>query len=182
MNAFTRGSCGSQSCVPSSEQESCTMCSSSTPCWSATDAMHSLSHAELRKLGVMMENFILVRADRFRLVPMTIRFERRKIVQTIFALSNLRPKFLRDRNPPAHAKRARRNLQARRGLPAFVFAEIDLVHHVIDHRRVKTARHNFRLAQVFHDIQIQNRVQNLIRRQRILIRLVRAAAPRSAAW
>ena len=26
---------GSQSCVPSPEQESCTMCSNSTPCWSA---------------------------------------------------------------------------------------------------------------------------------------------------
>ncbi len=57
MNARTRGSCGSQSCVPSSEQESCTMCSNSTPRWSATDAMHSLSQLELRKLGVMMENF-----------------------------------------------------------------------------------------------------------------------------
>src|SRR5690349_5121822 len=58
MNAFTRLSCGSQSCVPSSEHESCTMCSNSTPCWSATDAMHSLSHLELRKLGVTMENFM----------------------------------------------------------------------------------------------------------------------------
>src|ERR1700733_7734911 len=52
-----RLSCGSQSCVPSSEQESCTMCSNSTPCWSATDAMQSLSQFELRKLGVTMENF-----------------------------------------------------------------------------------------------------------------------------
>ena len=33
------------------------MCSNSTPAWSATEAMHNLSHAELRKLGVMMENF-----------------------------------------------------------------------------------------------------------------------------
>ena len=33
------------------------MCSCSTPCWSATDAMQSLSQLELRKLGVMMENF-----------------------------------------------------------------------------------------------------------------------------
>src|SRR5277367_5981312 len=57
MNAFTRESCGSQSCVPSSEQESCTICSSSTPCWSATEAMQSLSQFELRKLGVTMENF-----------------------------------------------------------------------------------------------------------------------------
>src|SRR5450432_3567634 len=57
MNAFTRGSRGSQSCVPSSEQESCTICSTSTPCWSATDAMQSLSQFELRKLGVTMENF-----------------------------------------------------------------------------------------------------------------------------
>ena len=46
------------SCVPSSEQESWTMCSKSTPCWSATEAMQSLSQFELRKLGVMMENFI----------------------------------------------------------------------------------------------------------------------------
>src|ERR1700690_809657 len=58
MKAFTRRSCGSQSCVPSSEQESCTMCSSSTPCWSATEAMQSLSQFELRKLGVMTENFM----------------------------------------------------------------------------------------------------------------------------
>ena len=34
------------------------MCSSSTPCWSATEAMQSFSHFELRKLGVMMENFM----------------------------------------------------------------------------------------------------------------------------
>src|SRR6516162_2176986 len=64
MNAFTRLSCGSQSCVPSSEQESWTMCSNSTPCWSATDAMHSLSQLELRKLGVMMENFMLAKLPR----------------------------------------------------------------------------------------------------------------------
>ena len=33
------------------------MCSTSTPCWSATDATQSLSQFELRKLGVMTENF-----------------------------------------------------------------------------------------------------------------------------
>ena len=54
MNAFTLGSCGNQSCVPSSEQESCTMCSCGTS-WSATEGIQSLSHRELRKLGVMME-------------------------------------------------------------------------------------------------------------------------------
>ncbi|MGH7954002.1 MAG: hypothetical protein ACREFE_19075 [Limisphaerales bacterium] len=40
------------------EQESWTMCSSSTPYWSATDEMQSLSQFELRKLGVMMEKRI----------------------------------------------------------------------------------------------------------------------------
>src|SRR5262249_20074544 len=39
---------------------SCTMCSNSTACWSATDAMQSLSQSELRKLGVTMENFMLI--------------------------------------------------------------------------------------------------------------------------
>jgi len=34
------------------------MCSNSTPCWSATEATQSLSQRELRKLGVMMENFM----------------------------------------------------------------------------------------------------------------------------
>ena len=33
------------------------MCSHSTPDWSATEAMQSFSHCELRKLGVTMENF-----------------------------------------------------------------------------------------------------------------------------
>ena len=47
---------------------------------------------------------------------------------------------------------------------------------------VKAARNDFRLAQVFHHIQIQNRIQHFIRRQRILVRLVRAATPRSAVW
>jgi hypothetical protein len=55
---------GNQSCVPSSEQKSWTMCSNSTPCWSATEAMQSLSHAELRKLGVMIKNFKREDADR----------------------------------------------------------------------------------------------------------------------
>jgi hypothetical protein len=32
--------------------------SAATPCWSATDATHNFNHAELRKLGVMIENFI----------------------------------------------------------------------------------------------------------------------------
>ena len=44
----------SQSNVPSSEPASCTMCSSATP-WSATDATHSFSQSELRKLGVTIE-------------------------------------------------------------------------------------------------------------------------------
>src|SRR6476619_3812069 len=34
------------------------MCSTSTPAWSATEGMHSLSQAELRKLGVTIEIFI----------------------------------------------------------------------------------------------------------------------------
>jgi hypothetical protein len=34
------------------------MCSHLTSCWSATDAMQSFSHRELRKLGVMMEKFM----------------------------------------------------------------------------------------------------------------------------
>src|ERR1700685_753679 len=67
INAFTRLSEGSQSCVPSSEHESWTMCSTSTPCWSATDAMHNLSQFELRKLGVMMENFMIVAMARRKL-------------------------------------------------------------------------------------------------------------------
>ena len=57
MKALTRRSCGSQSCVPSSEQESWTMCSTVTPCWSATEAMQSLSQFEFRKLGVTIEKF-----------------------------------------------------------------------------------------------------------------------------
>src|SRR5215471_14798501 len=59
-NALTRGSFGNQSNVPSSEQESWTMCSSWTPSWSATDGIHSFSHFELRKLGVIIENFTMV--------------------------------------------------------------------------------------------------------------------------
>ena len=33
------------------------MCSSSTPCWSATEGIQRRSHFELWKLGVTMENF-----------------------------------------------------------------------------------------------------------------------------
>src|SRR5487761_2202026 len=132
MNACTRASCGSQSCVPSSEQESCTMCSRSTPGWSATDAMQSFNHWELRKLGVMMENFMGNLG------------------------SNLRPKLLRDGDAPAHAERARGNFQPRRGLPPFVFAEIHLVHHVIHHRRIEAASDDFLLAPVFHDVSRQD--------------------------
>src|SRR5665213_563018 len=165
MNAFTRGSRGSQSCVPSSEQESCTMCSASTPVWSATEAMQSLSHAELRKLGVTMENFMASSAAGHLPSAPVCLFSMAADCSNCFVLSNLRPKLLRHRNPPAHAERARRHLQARRGLPPFVFAEIYFVDDIIDHRRVKTARHDFRLAQIFHDIQIQNPVQNFIWRQ-----------------
>src|SRR5205823_922479 len=58
MKALTRFSFGYQSCVPSSDLESCTICSTSTPVWSATDSTQSFSHAELRKLGVTIEIFI----------------------------------------------------------------------------------------------------------------------------
>jgi hypothetical protein len=34
------------------------MCSFSTPCWSATEAMHNRNHCEFLKLGVITENFI----------------------------------------------------------------------------------------------------------------------------
>ena len=70
--------------------------------------MHSLSHAELRKLGVMMENFIGLRAKGFGVLAAGL-------VQTLpdcstrLVLSNLRPKLLRNGNAPAHAERARRN-------------------------------------------------------------------------
>src|SRR2546425_9102949 len=58
MYALTRLSAASHSCVPSSEHESWTMCSNSTPSWSATEATHSRSHSEFRKLGVIIDNFI----------------------------------------------------------------------------------------------------------------------------
>src|SRR6516162_5999139 len=58
MKALTRVSFGSQFFVSSSEQESWTMCSTSTSDWSATEGMQSLSQSELRKLGVIMLNFM----------------------------------------------------------------------------------------------------------------------------
>src|ERR1039458_1878820 len=59
--ACTRRSATSQSSVPSSDWASCTICSTSTPCWSATDATQSFSQSELRKLGVTMEILTLLR-------------------------------------------------------------------------------------------------------------------------
>jgi len=52
-------SCGGQPRVPLSEQESCTTCLISTPGRPTTKAMQSLSRHELRKLGVIMENFMV---------------------------------------------------------------------------------------------------------------------------
>src|SRR5580698_7108609 len=50
------------------------------PCWSATDAMQSLSQFELRKLGVMMENFMLVAMGRRKLSERQAFLEKYPIV------------------------------------------------------------------------------------------------------
>src|SRR6478735_4560752 len=126
MNAFTRRSCGSQSCVPSSEPASCTMCSTATPSWSATEAIQSLSQGELRKLGVMMDIFTQGNSPDFSRGAET----------------------LRDGDAPAHPESPGGNLQARSCLPAFVFSESDLVHHVIDHGGRKALLDDFVFTQI----------------------------------
>src|SRR5690242_4034565 len=78
-------------------------------------------------------------------------------------------KALRDGNPPAHAEGPRGNLQARRRLPSFVFAERDFVDHVVDHRRRETALDDFVLAQVLNDVKLQDRVEHVVFGQRVLV-------------
>ena len=67
-----------------------------------------------------------------------------------------RAELLRDGNPPPDAKRPWRHLQPRRGLAPFVFAEVDLVEHVVDHRRTESEPDDFLLAEVFHDVGVEN--------------------------
>src|SRR5438552_14700217 len=81
--------------------------------------------------------------------------------------------FLRDRHLAANAKRAAGDLQSGRGLFALVFVEIDAALHPAYGFFVKSPGDDVARAQVFFDVKLQDLIQNFVRRQGVLVFLVR---------
>src|ERR1019366_9712082 len=74
-----------------------------------------------------------------------------------------------------HSKRFTRNLQHRGGLLAFVLRPLHQPHHLLDERKRKSVFFGNPLRRlVALHVSFQNRVQHLVRRQRIGVLLVRA--------
>ena len=85
-----------------------------------------------------------------------------------------RAEALRHRDAASHAEGARRNFQSRRTLAAFVFGERDFIDHVIHDSGREAAFDDLVFAQVFHDVVLQNRVEDVVFGQRVLILLIGA--------
>src|SRR5882724_306080 len=80
--------------------------------------------------------------------------------------------FLCDRHSPAETECARRDLQARRSLLAFVLVQIDASLHPADCLFVKSVRNDVARTQVILDIEAQYLIENLIGRKSVLILLI----------
>ena len=165
MNAFTRGSRGSQSCVPSSEQESCTMCSSSTPC-----LVGHGRDAQLEPRGIAEawrdDGKLHVGRDCLAGISIEAQIVHNQNCQTF--VRNFCATGIRRPMPNARGDTFKPGAACRR----LYSLKLILFTTSLTTAASKPRADDFRLAQIFHDIQIQNRVQNFIRRQRILVRLV----------
>src|SRR5437667_10450035 len=80
--------------------------------------------------------------------------------------------FLRDRHSPTETECARRDLQARRSLLAFVLVQIDASLHPADCLFVKSVRNDVARTQVILDIEAQYLIENLIGRKSVLVLLI----------
>ena len=79
----------------------------------------------------------------------------------------------RDRVAPAEAEGLRRDLDARRRLAAFVLAEIDPPDDVDDDRALEPERRDRIDVELASDVRIDDRVERLVRRQRVGVELIR---------
>src|SRR6266702_8598071 len=76
-------------------------------------------------------------------------------------------------NTAAHPERLARHLQSGRGLAALVFVQINQSNDSLHSRFLKAAGNDFRGRFALHHVSLENRVEYFVRRQRILVGLVR---------
>jgi hypothetical protein len=81
-------------------------------------------------------------------------------------------KFIRDRHSPVASEGARRDFDPGRGLSALVLVEVDLPDDPADGLFVVAFGDDRFEAQILLDVKFQDRVEDVIRRQRVLIGLV----------
>src|SRR5258706_7237102 len=80
--------------------------------------------------------------------------------------------FANDRHAPARSESARRNFQARRGLLAFKLGVPDHAQNAPHRRGVVSVLQNLAFGFASLHVALEDFVEDLVRRQRILIRLV----------
>src|SRR5689334_17793090 len=79
----------------------------------------------------------------------------------------------RDRITPVLAEATRRDANSDRGLASLVFVYFDEAHDFADMFRHKTLSNDFRWAQVALDVSLEDGVKDIVRRQRVLVGLIR---------
>ena len=81
---------------------------------------------------------------------------------------------VRDRHPPVAAERLRRDLDPRRLLAALVLGQVDEADDAVDVLRGQAAGDELLAAEVLLDVALEDRVEHLVGRQRVLVALVGA--------
>src|SRR6185437_2268602 len=81
---------------------------------------------------------------------------------------------LSNRNTPPDAERLAGHFQSGRGLAALVFVQINQPHDALHRSFVKSARDDFRSGPALDHVGFEDRVEDVVRWQRVLVGLVRA--------
>ena len=87
--------------------------------------------------------------------------------------SPLLDEALRDGHPAAEAEGATRHFQAGHRLRAFVFVEIDAALDPADGLLVPPARDDLGNAELLLDVEFENRIEDFVRGERVLVALIR---------
>src|SRR2546427_12566807 len=78
-----------------------------------------------------------------------------------------------DRNTTPHPECLARHFQARRRLAAFIFVQIDQAHDALHHRLVQPGGDDLSRGLTLHHVSIEDCIQHLVGRKRILVGLIR---------
>src|SRR3954465_2603328 len=91
------------------------------------------------------------------------------------------PVLVGDRITPVFAKAARRNPYSNRRLAAFVFTDAHEMDYALDVFTAVALRFNFTQALIMLDVRFHDAVEHVVRRQTVLVRLVRTQLGRRRA-